>query len=103
SQDLGRGDDELGGGLAIKFLTELAAAATQPEKVLFLNSGVWLLTEKSAALPHLKKLEEAGVELRACGTCLEWFQLADSIVVGRQTNMAAILADLAAAKKVVTL
>jgi selenium metabolism protein YedF len=102
SQDLGRGDDELGGALAIKFLQELAGAATQPEKIFFLNSGVWLLTAESPALTHLRKLEAAGVELRACGTCLEWFELTQSIAVGKPTNMAAIVAELAAAKKVVT-
>jgi selenium metabolism protein YedF len=103
SQDLGRGDDELGGALTIKFLQELAGAAAQPEKILFLNSGVWLLAGESPALPHLRKLEEAGVELRACGTCLEWFELTKSLAAGKPTNMPAIVADLAAAKKVVTL
>jgi intracellular sulfur oxidation DsrE/DsrF family protein len=70
--------------------------------MLLLNSGVKLLTAGSPALLHLRKLEAAGIELRACGTCLEWFDLTDRIVVGKPTNMAAIVAELGAAKKVVS-
>ena len=103
SQNLGRGDDDLGGALTIKFLQEMVGAGTLPGKMLFLNSGVQLLTAESPALPHLRKLEAAGVEIRACGTCLEWFELTERISVGKPTNMAAIVAELGAAEKMVSL
>jgi selenium metabolism protein YedF len=103
SDSLGTREAELGEALMIKFLQEAAGAAILPAKMLFLNAGVTLLAGDSAALPHLRKLEEAGVELRACGTCLEWFDLTDRIVVGKATNMAAIVTELGAAGKVACL
>jgi selenium metabolism protein YedF len=103
SESLGRDDVELGEALAIKFLQELGGAAVMPEKMLFLNSGVKLVAHDSPALPHLRTIEAAGVEIRACATCLEWFGLAERVAVGKPTNMTAIVAELAAAKKVVSL
>jgi selenium metabolism protein YedF len=102
SESLGMGDFDLGEALAIKFLQELVGAAVLPEKMLFLNSGVRLVTEGSPALPHLRKLEAAGVEIRACGTCLEWFGLTERVVVGKSTNMAGIVGEITAATKVVS-
>jgi len=103
SDSLGRGDAELGEALTIKLLQELAGAPVQPERMLFLNSGVKLVAEGSPALPHLRALEAGGVELRACGTCLEWFGLAGRVAVGKPTNMVAIVGELGAARKVVSL
>lgn len=103
SESLGRDDAELGEALTVKFLQELAGAAVMPAKMLFVNSGVKLVTYDSPALLHLRKIEAAGVEMLSCGTCLEWFDLGDRVAVGRPTNMAAIVAELAAAKKVLSL
>ena len=103
SESLGRDDVELGEALAIKFLQELSGCEVKPEKMLFLNSGVKLVAEGSPALPHLLAIEEAGVEVRACGTCLEWFGLTDRVAVGKPTNMAAVVGELGAASKVVSL
>jgi intracellular sulfur oxidation DsrE/DsrF family protein len=94
---------ELGEALMIKFLTELTGAAVLPGKMLLLNFGVKLAVEGSPALPHLRRLAEAGVEIRACGTCLEWFGIAERLAVGKPTNMTGIVAELGAARKVVTL
>lgn len=102
ADSLGRDDAELGEALTIKFLQELAGAAIMPAKMLFLNSGVKLVIDNSPALPHLRNLEAAGVEIRACGTCLEWFDVTKHVAVGKPTNMAAIVAELGAAKKVVS-
>jgi hypothetical protein len=38
-------------------------------------------------LHRLKQLEEKGVELLSCTTCLEHFELADKLAVGKPTNM----------------
>jgi hypothetical protein len=35
----------------------------------------------------LKRLEAAGTEILACGTCIKHFQYADQIIVGRVSNM----------------
>lgn len=103
SESLGRDDVELGEALIIKFLQELAGAAVVPEKMLFLNSGVNLVVDDSPALPHLRRIEAAGVEVLACGTCLEWFGLTERVTVGKPTTMVRIVAELGAAKKAVSL
>ncbi len=36
---------------------------------------------------HLKKLEEQGVEILACTTCLEFYDLVDKLKVGKPTTM----------------
>jgi intracellular sulfur oxidation DsrE/DsrF family protein len=46
-----------------------------------------LICEGSPVLDHLKRLEEQGVEISACTTCLEYFDLLDKISVGKPTTM----------------
>jgi intracellular sulfur oxidation DsrE/DsrF family protein len=48
---------------------------------------VRLVCDGSWAQGHLKKLEEQGVEILACSTCLEYFGLTDKLLVGKPTNM----------------
>ena len=87
SEVLGRGSDELGELLMSKFLDLLADSKDKPKSLVFLNTGVKLVAEGSWALVHLKKLEEQGVEILACGTCLDFFELTDKIKVGKPTDM----------------
>lgn len=84
---LGRGDDELGMMLMSNFLRLLAESKEKPATLAFLNTGVRLVCEGSWALEHLKTLEEQGVEILACGTCLDYFELTDKLKVGKETNM----------------
>jgi selenium metabolism protein YedF len=87
SEVLGRGDDELGMLLMSKFLDLLGDSPDKPASLVFWNTGVRLVGEGSWALAHLKRLEEQGVEILACGTCLDYFGLSDKIKVGKPTNM----------------
>jgi selenium metabolism protein YedF len=87
SEVLGRGDDEVGMMLMVNFLRLLGESQEKPASILFWNTGVRLVCEGSWALPHLKTLEERGVEILACRTCLDYFELADKLKVGRETNM----------------
>ena len=87
SEGLGRGDDQLGMMLMANFLRLLGESKNKPAKLLFWNTGVKLVCENSRVLDHLKKLEESGVELLACTTCLEYFDLQEKQKVGKPTNM----------------
>jgi selenium metabolism protein YedF len=87
SEVLGRGNDELGMMLMSRFLDTLSDGRDKPARLVFWNTGVKLVAEGSWALGHLKKLEGQGVEILACGTCLDFFELADKIKVGKPTNM----------------
>jgi selenium metabolism protein YedF len=87
SEGLGRGDDQLGIMLMANFLRLLGESQDKPSSLVFWNAGVKLACEGSQVLTHLKKLEEQGVEILACTTCLEFFELADKLKVGKPTTM----------------
>ena len=67
----------------------------------FFNSGVKLCCEGSPLLDDLRALEAAGVEVIACGTCLNFFELVDRLAVGRVTDMLEIAGRLAGAGSIV--
>ena len=87
SEGLGRGDDQLGIMLMANFLRLLGEGQEKPSRLVFWNAGVKLACEGSQVLTHLKKLEEQGVEILACTTCLEFFELVDKLKVGKPTTM----------------
>ncbi|MBI4303790.1 MAG: sulfurtransferase-like selenium metabolism protein YedF [Chloroflexi bacterium] len=87
SEGLGRGEEQLGRLLMANFLRLLGESKDKPSRLVFWNTGVRLVCGGSPVLDHLKKLEEQGVEILACTTCLEYFDLVDKIVVGKATTM----------------
>ena len=87
SEGLGKGDDPLGAMLMANFLRLLGESKEKPETLVFWNTGVRLVCEDSYALGHLKRLEDQGVEILACTTCLEYFDLVDKLKVGKPTTM----------------
>jgi selenium metabolism protein YedF len=84
---LGRGDETLGKMLMSNYLRLLGESEQKPEQIVFWNNGVKMVCEHSPMLDHLKKLEANGVELLACTTCLEYFDLKDKQVIGKPTTM----------------
>jgi selenium metabolism protein YedF len=87
SEGLGRGDEKLGALLMANFLRLLGESPEKPAKIGFWNTGVKLCCEGSPVLAHLTKLASQGVEIVACTTCLEYFNLVDSLKVGKPTTM----------------
>jgi len=73
--------------LIASFLRLLGENEDKPGSLIFWNAGVRLLCQGSQVLEHLKRLEEQGVELLACTTCLEYFELMDKLAVGKPTTM----------------
>lgn len=91
TDSLGRGSDELGRILIKALLNTLAENQSLPERIVFINSGVKLACEGSDVLDALKKISVRGVEILACGTCLNFFELSEKIKVGRVSNAYEIL------------
>ncbi|OGO31243.1 MAG: hypothetical protein A2Z29_09410 [Chloroflexi bacterium RBG_16_56_11] len=87
SDALGRGEDELGNLLMASFLRLLGDSPEKPERMIFWNTGARLVCEGSMVLDHLKKLADQGVEILACTTCLEYFDLTGKLKVGKPTTM----------------
>lgn len=103
SEFLGRGSDELGGILTRSFFYTLAEADKLPAQVILVNSGVKLACENSPVLQHLIDLEKKGVQILACGTCLDYYGLREKLCAGSVSNMYTILEQLTLYPRVVTL
>ncbi len=88
---MGEGDEALGKVLLKGFLFALTQQETLPKTILFYNSGAFVTCEGSASLEDLKKLEEQGVEILTCGTCLNHYGLTEKLRVGSITNMYVIV------------
>ena len=101
SNRMGHGHDELGAVLMKGFIFALTQQDVLPTTVLFYNGGANLTIEGSASLEDLKNLEAQGVEIMTCGTCLNYYNVADKLAVGEVTNMYAIVEKLTQADLVV--
>jgi len=100
---VGRGDDELGAVLMKAALAALAEVQPRPQTIVFMNSGVKLAVEGSPVLDDLRRLQDLGIEILVCGTCLDWFGLKEEVRVGRVSNMFSILEQFLNADSVVGL
>ena len=98
---MGSGDDELGALLMRSFLKTQEQLERKPDAVIFYNDGVKLCCEGSVLLDDLRGLESSGIEIIACGTCLNFFELGDQLRVGRVTDMLEIASRLAEAGSIV--
>jgi selenium metabolism protein YedF len=98
---MGSGNDELGAMLLRSFLKTQAQLEHMPDAIIFYNDGVKLCCKGSLLLEDLRALGSKGVEIIACGTCLNYFELAADLRVGRVTDMLEIASLLAGAAKVV--
>ncbi|MDK9717748.1 MAG: sulfurtransferase-like selenium metabolism protein YedF [Trichlorobacter sp.] len=103
SNRLGDGSEELGYLLMKNFIFTLLETPQQPDRILFLNSGVLLATEGAETVEALKRLEERGIELFACGVCLDYFKKKDQLAVGQVTNMFSTAEHLLTAASVIRL
>jgi len=101
SNRMGDGDEALGKTLMKGFLYALSQLPTLPKTILFYNTGAYLTCAGSDSLEDLKFMEAQGVEIRTCGTCLDYYRLKETLAVGSVTNMYAIVETLAAAGKVI--
>lgn len=99
---LGRGDNELGGILMGSFLRKLCLAENLPKEIIFYNSGVKLLAEGSPVLDAIEMLSQKGVDITACGTCVNYYKLSKLIDPVQVGDMAGIIAHLMGSDHVVT-
>lgn len=100
SDKMGSGNDELGKVLIKGFIFAVTQLDKLPKTMLFYNGGATLTAEGSDSLEDLKHLEEQGVEILTCGTCLNYYGLTDKLQVGSVTNMYSIVEKMAGASKI---
>jgi len=98
---IGRGDDALGTKLMGNFLATLPELGEGLWRIILVNGGVRLAVAGSSALAQLRTLEEAGVSILVCGTCLDFFGVLDKKEVGQTTNMLDVVTSLDLADKII--
>ena len=101
SDRMGGGSDELGRILMKSFIFAVTQMDALPDKMVFYNGGAKLTIEGSECLDDLKPLEEQGVEIMTCGTCLDYYGIKDKLAVGSVTNMYSIVETLQGAMSVI--
>jgi selenium metabolism protein YedF len=103
SNGIGEGEIDLGAGLMRSCLNVLLEQPEVPERVIFLNSGVFLTTAGSDVLETVRALERAGAEILSCGTCLDYYGRKGQLEVGSATDMKVTVATMLEYDKVITL
>ena len=86
-----------------KYFSLLLEGNSLPAAICFYTDGVKLVMKDSPVLEPLKALEEKGVRLIICSTCLETFGLTDQVQVGIVGGMVDILEAQIKASKVISL
>jgi len=99
---MGTGDDELGVKLMRGFLRTWIDVNPKPWRMIFINSGVRLTTVDEEATEAVLLLQEKGVEILSCGTCLQHFGLEKDLKAGKVTNMYEVIETLNSATKVIS-
>jgi len=100
---IGNGPQELRLTLIGKYLELLNLQSELPAAICFYTEGVRLVTEGSPVIEKLQSLEEKGVRLIVCSTCLNYLGLAEKVRIGIVGGMGDIITAQWQAGKVITL
>lgn len=103
TQTYGKGDDKLGTMLMKSYIYSLTELDEMPTTLIFFNGGAYLTDQTSPILDDLKTLEDKGVTILTCGTCVDFYEIKDTHALGDITNMFTISEIQMKADKVVTL
>lgn len=101
SDKMGNGNDELGKVLIKGCIFAITQLEELPKKMIFYNGGAKITCEGSDSLEDLKNLENQGVEIVTCGTCLDYYGLKEKLAVGSVTNMYDIVESMQKAGKII--
>ena len=103
TQGMGITDEQpLKDKLGKTFLTLVSQMEPLPGSICFYTDGVKLACEGSTVLDELRILEEKGVRLILCQTCLNYFGLADKVRAGIVGGMNDIITAMWQADSVIT-
>ena len=102
-EGMGSADTGLQQKLLDTYLKLLLENESLPAAICFYTDGVKLVVEGSPLLERLSTIEQRGVRLIICSTCLNYFGLVDLVRVGIVGGMPDILEAQTKAAKVITL
>jgi selenium metabolism protein YedF len=90
SDVIGR-DEDIGAVLMKGFFATMRETRELPHTVFFMNAGVKLTTVDAEVSAILKGMEDMGVEVYSCGTCLDHYGLADRLRVGHRGSTTQVI------------
>lgn len=98
------GDGQLGTKLLAGFLSNIIEVENFPKIIICVNDSVLINTnEDHEAHFAMKKLQNLGVEIINCRTCLEYFGKINDLKIGKIGNAKEILSNLCKSAKVISL
>lgn len=100
NDQMGHGERDLSQRILGTFLKKSIALPGFTAIVLY-NAGVRLVAAESPVLAELRMLEERGVDIVPCGTCIEYYGVTPA--VGKISDMDTIVREMGRAAKVITL
>ncbi|MGL5318381.1 MAG: sulfurtransferase-like selenium metabolism protein YedF [Bacteroidales bacterium] len=87
SQLMGEGDPQLGALLMRAFINSLKEVDQLPTAIILYNSGVKLAVDGTDTAASLAEMENKGVTIVCCGTCVDFYELKPMIKIGAISNM----------------
>jgi intracellular sulfur oxidation DsrE/DsrF family protein len=102
-EGMGSADLALQRKLLDTYLGLLLEHSSLPAAICFYTDGVKLVIDGSSLLARLAQLEQRGVRLIVCSTCLNYFGLTEKVRVGIVGGMPDIIEAQANAGKVIAL
>ena len=100
---MGEADPELQIKLIETYFKLMNDSNTLPGVICFYTEGVHLVVSGSPVLELLKSIEDKGVRLIICNTCLNYYGLTHKVEVGIKGGMPDIIEAQRRASKVITL
>lgn len=102
-EGMGRADKTLQHKLLKTYLQLIRESESLPAALCFYTDGVKMALADSPVVEELQALEDRGVYIILCGTCLNYFDVVDEVAVGVQGGMTDIIEAQWRADKVITL
>lgn len=87
SMKMGDGDPVLGAMLMRAYINSLPEVDLKPKTIILYNEGVKLALKDSDTAETLKELANSGIEIIVCGTCVDFYDVKEQLVVGKISNM----------------
>jgi len=103
NERMGQGETKLTTLLMGNFLRTVLSSPEKPGNIIFYGAGVKLVSEGSIHLETLVSLENLGVQILSCSTCLNFYGLTDKVKVGKKSNMKEIVEVLLKSDGTVTI
>jgi len=94
TDSIGSANYELGRVLMTSFFMNLAESDEVPSSIHFLNEGARLTCKDSNVIDFIARLEQRGVSITTCRTCLEYLDIEQDLAIGSISTMFATVASL---------